>query len=325
MAIIALLAVIAALQARHFKLDASSESLVLENDAALRYYFAIDKLYGTEEFLIITYTPVGDLLSEESLTNLRALKKDILQLERIISVVSILDVPLLDSPRITLRQLRDKRTLATPGVDKQLAHREFIESPIYRKLLVSPDGNTTALLAYFKRDEHYFSLFERRNGLRDKRRELGRLTNAEAQNLRDASLAYKQYLATFLQTQGSDIAQVRAILDRYRDHAQIFLGGVPMITADMMDFIGRDISTFGIAAFCLIALIMWLFFRQARWVLLPLLTSGISVCLMVGALSWLDWRVTVISSNFISILIIITISLTIHLIVRYGELHADDP
>ncbi len=325
MAIIVLLAVIAALQARNFKLDASSESLVLENDAALRYYFVIDKLYGTEEFLIITYTPVGDLLSEDSLTDLRALKKDILQLERIISVVSILDVPLLDSPRITLQQLRDKRTLATPGVDKQLAHREFIESPIYRQLLVSPDGNTTALLAYFKRDEHYFSLFERRNDLRDKRRELGRLTGAEAQTFRDASLEYKQYLATFLETQGSDIAQVRAILDRYRDHAQIFIGGVPIITADMMGFIARDISTFGIAVSCLIALVMWLFFRKARWVLLPLLTSGISVCLKVGALSWLDWRVTVISSNFISILMIITISLTIHLIVRYGELHADDP
>ncbi len=325
MAIITVLTVIAALQARHFKLDASADSLVLENDAALRYHRAISKLYGTEEFLIITYAPVGALLSDDSLTTLRALKKDLLELDRITSVVSILDVPLLNSPRITLRQLRDKRTLATPGVDKQLAHREFIESPIYRKLLVSPDGNTTVLLAYFKRDERYFSLLERRNDLRDKRRELGRLTDAEAQTLHDVSLEYKQYLTSFLEIQSSDVARVRAILDRYRGHAQIFLGGVPMITSDMIDFIARDISSFGIAVTCLIVLVMWLFFRKARWVLLPLLSSAISVCLIVGALSWLDWRVTVISSNFISILIIITISLTIHLIVRYGELHADDP
>jgi len=318
------LALLAALQARYFKLDASADSLVLENDAALRYHRAINKIYGTKDYLIITYTPQGGLLSEASVAHLRALQNDLLQLERITSVVSILDVPLLNSPRITLRQLGDKRTLSTPGVDKQLAYREFIDSPIYRKLLVSPDGNTTVLLAYFKRDEHYFSLLERRNALRDKRRELGHLTDAEAQALHAVSQEYKQYLATFLATQSADVAQVRAILERYQDGAQIFLGGVPMITSDMIDFIARDISTFGIAVSCLIVLVMWLFFRKVRWVLLPLLCCGISLCLVVGTLSWLDWRVTVISSNFISILIIITISLTIHLIVRYGELYADD-
>ena len=200
-----------------------------------------------------------------------------------------------------------------------------MNSPIYRKLLVSPDGKTTVLLAYFQWDETYYSLLERRDDLREKKRKLGHLTEAEAQTLREVSDAFKRHLSTFLDNQSIDVAQVRAILERYRDQAQIFLGGVPMITTDLIDYIASDLSTFGIAVFCLIVVVMWLFFGRIRWVLLPLLTCAISVCLIVGCLSWLDWRVTVISSNFISVLIIITISLTIHLIVRYGELFTENP
>ena len=325
MVLIAAMVVMAGFQARHFKLDASADSLVLEHDEALRYYRAISKRYGSEDFLMITYTPIRDLWSADSLNTLRELKEDLLQLDRIESVVSLLDAPLLNNPRISLSELIEQyRTLATPGVDIQLAQQELVNSPVYRKLLVSPDGKTTALLAYFKRDETYYSLLEKRNALRDKKRELGRLTDAEAQTLRDASDAFKQYLTIFLDTQSRDVAKVRAILASYRGQAQVFLGGLPMITSDMIDFIASDLVTFGLAASCLIVVVMWLFFRRIRWVLLPLLTCAISVCLIVGGLSWLDWRVTVISSNFISILIIITISLTIHLIVRYGELYAEN-
>ena len=325
-AVMAVLVIIAGFQARHFKLDASADSLVLEHDAALHYYRAISKHYGSDDFLVITYTPSDTLWSSESLKTLKGLKEDLLQLERIESVVSILDVPLLNSPRIGLSDLSDPfRTLETPGIDLHLAQQEFLNSPIYRKLLMSPDGNTTALLAYFKRDDTYFSLLERRNDLRDKKRTLGRLTDAEAETLREVSDAFKQYLAIFLDHQSQDVTRVRAILDQYRGQAQIFLGGVPMITSDMIDFIASDLSTFGLAVFCLIVVVMWLFFRRLRWVLLPLLSCAISVGLIVGVLGWLDWRVTVISSNFISILVIITISLTIHLIVRYGELYAATP
>ncbi len=326
MALMAAMVVIAGFQARHFKLDASADSLILEHDEDLRYYRAIYKRYATEDFLIVTYTPSGELWSADSLKALKGLKTDLLQLERIESVVSILDAPLINSPRIRLRELADPpRTLEAPGVDIKLAQQEFINSPIYRKLLVSPDGKTTALLVYFKHDTTYYALLEKRNDLREKKRELGHLTETDAQTLRDVSAAFKEYHAIFLDTQKEDVARVRTILDQYRGPAQIFLGGVPMITADMIDFIANDLATFGVAVSCLIVIVMWLFFRRFRWVLLPLLSCAISVCLIVGCLSWLDWRVTVISSNFISILIILTISLTIHLIVRYGEFYAAFP
>jgi uncharacterized protein len=323
---IAVLMVVFGLHARDFKLDASADSLVLENDDDLRYYRATNKVYGSDDFLVITYTPVDDLLSEKSLAGLRGLKKDLTALERIESVVSILTVPLLESPKIKISDLGEStRTIETPSVDKELALKEFTESPIYRKLLTSVDGKTTAVLAKYKRDEKYFSLLEKRNDLREKKRNPGHLSPEEEATLKQVSREFKQYLAELNDIQDREIEQVRAILDKHRDRAKIFLGGVTMITSDMMDFIASDISTFGIGVLLLMILVMWLFFRRKRWVALPLLCCATAVWLVVGTLGWLDWRITVISSNFISIVIIITLSLTIHLIVRYGELHAENP
>jgi len=309
----------------NFKLDASSDSLVLENDADLKYSRKVNKAYGSDDFLVITWTPKTSLLSDESLTGLQRLKDDLLKVDRIEKVISILDVPLFNSPRITLSELSDNvRTLETEGIDKELAAREFAESPIYSKLLASPDGKTTALLAMYKRDDKYFDLLETRNDLREKKWD-GKLTPSEAATLKKVSFEFKQYLAEVLERQAREVQEVRAILDKYRDRADIFLGGVPMIATDMIDYIERDLSIFGIAVTTLMIFVMWLFFRSKRWVLLPMLTSAIAVWVMIGALGWLDWRVTVISSNFVSILMIITISLTIHLIVRYGELYAENP
>ena len=154
LAVVVLIVVISGLHIKDFKLDASADSLVLENDDDLRYHRKISKLYGSDDFLVITYTPFNDLLSKDSLDGIRGLKEELSKLKRIESVVSILDVPLLNSPRIKISDLEsNKRTLETPGLDKQLAKKEFIESPIYRKLLASPDGKTTSLLAIYKRDK----------------------------------------------------------------------------------------------------------------------------------------------------------------------------
>ncbi|SVA53279.1 uncharacterized protein METZ01_LOCUS106133 [marine metagenome] len=326
LALITLIIGVSGVYVQDFRLDASADSLILENDQDLLYHRAINKAYGTEEFLIITYTPFGELLSKDSLDGLRGLKEDLSKLERIGSVVSILDVPLLESPRIKISDLENnKRTLETPGLDKKLAQKEFTTSPIYKKLLASPDGKTTSLLAFYKRDEKYYSLMEVRDDLREKKRSKKFLTYEEEITLREVSLEFKKHLAHIQDIQREEIKKVRSILDKYRSKAKIFLGGLPMITSDMVDFIDNDLSVFSVGVFCLMVVSMWFFFRKIRWVALPLLCCVFSAWIMVGFLGWLDWRVTVISSNFISILTITTIALTIHLIVRYGELHAENP
>lgn len=304
----------------NFKLDASAESLVLENDEALHYYRAINKLYGSNDFIVITYSPFDDLFSENSLADLRTLREELSQLERVDSITSILDVPLLNSPNVKISKLStDIRTLETPGLDIELARREFLESPIYRKLLISLDGKTTALQVNLKRDETYFSLLNNRNRLKEKKLVSG-LTDEESEELKEAVRKFKEYHAVVIDRERQDIKAIRRIMDKHRDKAVMFLGGIPMIVADMIGFIESDLSIFGTGITIFLILALGFFFRKFRWIILPISCCIITALVMVGFLGFMDWRITVISSNFISILLILTISLTIHLIVRYRDL-----
>lgn len=308
-----------------FKLDASADSLVLEHDEDLDYYRAIRARYGSDDYLIITYAPKNDLFATETLADITRLKSELEKIERVESVVTILDVPLIDSPRVTVAQLREETpTLSTPGIDTELVRKEFQTSPLYRNLIVSEDGTTTALQVNFKRDETYLSLLEQRNTLREKRLHES-LTATEKGELDRVSTEFKRYTSALLDQEQQDIAAVRAILDRFRDNAEIHLGGIPMIVSDMIDYIEHDIRVFGIGVLCFMILLLTISFRKPRWVILPMVVCFAAGLGMVGFLGMMDWRVTVVSSNFISLLLIITLSLMVHLVVRYRELHSLNP
>ena len=308
-----------------FKLDASAESLVLENDNALEYYRKISKVYGSDDFLVITYSPFKDLMSNEVLADIKALSSELLKLDRIHSIDNILNVPLLNSPRVEIGKLAtDIRTLETLGVDRELARKEFRESPIYKNLLMSSDGKTTIIRVNFKRDQKYFDLLYKRNELRAKIKNKGFTSNDEVL-FNKAQEEFRNYHASVLDKEDKVIQAVRYIMDRHRDNAEMFLGGVPMITTDMIGFIEHDLKTFGLGVIIFIILMLSLFFKKLRWVVLPVGCCLITTAVVVGFLGLMDWRVTVISSNFISILLIITISLIIHLIVRYQDLNQSKP
>ena len=308
-----------------FKLDASAESLVLENDNALEYYRKISKTYGSDDFLVITYSPFKDLMSDEVLADIKAISAELLKLDRINSIDNILNVPLLNSPRVEISKLAtDIRTLETTGVDRELARREFLESPIYKNLLLSADGKTTIIRVNFKRDQKYFDLLYKRNKLREKMHKIGFTPEDQALFLK-AQKEFRDYHANYLDKEDKVIRAVREIMDRHRNNAEMFLGGLPMITTDMIGFIEHDLKTFGLGVIAFIILILSLFFKKLRWVLLPVGCCLITTLVVIGFLGLMDWRVTVISSNFISILLIITISLIIHLIVRYQDLNQSKP
>ena len=309
----------------NFKLDASAESLVLENDNALEYYRKISKVYGSDDFLVITYSPKKDMMSDEVLADLKALSDELSKLDRIHSIDNILNVPLLNSPRVEIGKLAtDIRTLETPGVDRELAREEFLKSPIYKNLLMSPDGKTTIIRVNFKRDQKYFDLLNKRNEFRAKIKTKDFTSNDEVL-FNKAQEEFRNYHASVLDKEDKVIQAVRYIMDRHRDNAEMFLGGVPMITTDMIGFIEHDLKTFGLGVIIFIILMLSLFFKKLRWVILPVFCCLITTAVVVGFLGLMDWRVTVISSNFISILLIITISLIIHLIVRYQDLNQSKP
>jgi predicted RND superfamily exporter protein len=311
--------------AGNFRLDASADSLVLENDRDLRYYRSIIARYGSDDFLVISYTPQRDLFAPATLADIKALSASLEQIERVNAVVSILNVPLVDSPRQSLGEMNNGvRTLETPGVDVQLAKREFLTSPLYSNLLVSPDAKTTALQVIFKRDQTYHRLLKQRNRLR----ELGlerELSAAEAAELDQATAAFDRHSAALSDQETRDIIRVRQILDQHRQAADLHLGGLPMIVSDMIDFIRHDLVSFGLGVLVFLIGLLTLIFRKLRWVLLPMLCCFGSVLFMFGFLGLVGWKVTVVSSNFTSLLLIITLSLCVHLIVQYNELFVEHP
>jgi hypothetical protein len=309
------------------KLDASADSLMLQGDPSLEFYRDISAEYSSEDFLLLTWQPPGPLLGDESLLPLRRMADELRLLEGVSSVVTVWDVPLLESPMVTLSDITSPDPLPSldkPGIDKDLVLRELTTSPIYADLLASRDGQLTAVQINLLRDDRYYELLAARDSLRIKRDDQG-LSAAEARELALAEQQFKAHTAAMLEAQGALVDNVRQIADKYRSHADIFVGGVPMIAADMVSFIASDLVIFGAAILGIMLFILAFIFRRVRWVVIPLATCSATVVIMLGLLGALDWRMTVISSNFVAVLLIMTLAISIHLIVRYRELHALEP
>ena len=308
-----------------FELDVSADSLILENDADLDYYRNIRARYGSDDNLIITYTPKEKLFSEPSLERLREFRDRLRDIDRVESVVSILDVPLLESPPISLDQFSEGAPmLEQPTTSRILASRELRESPLYRNHLLSPDGETCAIQVKLQHDETYQNLLQQRDRLREKRL-TSELTLEEADRLTLISDEFDHQSQQKEERESEVIRVVRATMDDYREHAELHLGGVPMIISDMMSFIRHDLAIFGFAVLAVLALMLLVAFHKIHWVLLPLLTAAATGIVTTGFLGMIGWPVTVVSSNFLALVLIFSLSLTIHLIVRYREFHSQQP
>lgn len=311
--------------ASNFRLDASSDSLVLENDQSLKYFREVVSKYSAAELLIVTYSPRGDLFEDDTLSDLSKLRENILKLDMVAGVNSILDVPLTQSPPVTLAELASApQTLLDDRTDRILARNEFQQSELFKNLLVSSDLSTTAIAVSLEADKVLGDLLTRRNDLR----ELRAAKNAAPEQLSELEQITLQHQARaqeFGERQAKLVAEMRALIDQHRDKAKLFLGGVPMIAADSVSFIEGDVVVFGGSALLVIILILAVAFRQIGWVMMPLLNCVATGFLMVCLLGLLNWPISVVSSNFLSLLLIITLSLNIHLIVRYRELAKEYP
>jgi predicted RND superfamily exporter protein len=325
--IILALLVALATQLDQLKIDASADSLVLEGDADLDYFRQVSANYSAESFLVVTFQPIGDLLGDESLATLKSLRNALRDVTGVSSVTTILDVPLLQSPPIALADIGEGEglpTLEDVGVDREMVRQEFRDSPIYAELLVSADGRTSAIQINLERDERDFKLLQRRESLRALAA-AGELTEQQEPELAEAERAYKAHAAISNERQSLLVEEVRGIVEEHRDRAKLFVGGVPMIAADMVSFVRSDLVTFGAGILAFMLVVLAIIFRLFRWVVLPLLTCIVTATVMLGLLAWLDWRMTVISSNFVALLLIITLAITIHLVVRYRELQLQRP
>ena len=285
--------------------DASAETLLLENDKDLIYTREINTRYEAPDFLVITYTPNAPLLSDESLKNLKSLKDDLESLDFVDNVVSILDVPLFKSPPKPLKELiQNIPTLETNTTDRTLAKAEFLSNPIYRDNLVGKDFITTTVVINLKEDKKFKTLLEKKNATKKP------IDIKEFKDYREIKRA-REHL---------DIKEIRTVIKKHSNDAQLFLGGVDMIADDMITYVKSDIKTYGTIVLVILVLMLYVVFREIKWVFIPVVISTASIIASTGLFGLLGFEVTVVSSNFISLQLIVTISIIIHLMVRYREL-----
>ena len=311
--------------AKNFELDASSDTLLLENDPDLKYLREVNAKYGSKDFLVLTYTPKDSLLAPNTISNLTNLRNDLANLSWVNNVLTILDVPLLKNNDDTLSErIKNFKTLSHKDVDKERGFEEIINSPIYKEFVISKDGKTSGILVYIKIDKKFSDLIKRKNNYLDKI-DKKQLTFEEKKEYKKFLKKYDNYKKLYNQKNHNKINEIRTVIEKYKDTAEIHLGGIPMIADDMMTYIKNDIVVFGAGVFFFIVFTLWYVFRSLLWVFVPLLSCFFSVSIMIGLLGLLSWKVTVISSNFIALMLILTMAMNIHMSVRYLQLKKENP
>jgi predicted RND superfamily exporter protein len=280
--VVALLVSCLAILAPQFRLDASAESLVIEGDQDYQRYLEIREKYGSDNFLIVMWSPPEDLFSPSSLKYLQGLHNSLTQLPAVDSVTSILNVPLLQSPPVTYRTLEESdHYLLDDDTDLAMAEKELTQGPLYPNLLINETATLTAVVANLNSSE-----------------------NAEEM--------------------AASIAAVRLVLSQHSGFGELHLGGVPMVAVDMLDFVSHDISTFGTVVALFMIVLLWISFGNWRWVLSVMILCVSSTAAALGLLTAMDWPLTVVSSNFIALALIISLSLGVHIVVRYREVAQAD-
>ncbi len=312
-------------QAKNFNLDASSDALLLEGDKDLKYLREINERYGSKEFLVLTYTPVSKFTDKETILNLQLLKSKIEKLTWVDSVITVIDVPLLKSTDESLMdRLKNYKTLAYPEIDRKRGFEEIVNSPIYKNYVISEDGKTSGIVVYLKKDERLAEYVKIKDKYFNQSIETG-LTKEEKHNYKVFLTEYEEYKNLYNLRNHQNINEIRDVINRYGENAKIHLGGIPMIADDMMSFIKSDIVVFGIGVFVFIILTLWFIFKNIKWVFMPLAGCATSVVIMIGLLGLVGWKVTVISSNFIALMLILNMAMNIHLTVRFLQIKKEYP
>ncbi len=286
---------------KDFRLDASSETLLIEGDPDLKYLQEISEKYGSKEFLILTYTPNEAMVSDSSINNLLSLKYKIQSLNWVHSVITLLDIPLLNSSDAPLQERLEKfKTLKDKDIDRERGFNEILSSPVFRNFVISEDGKTSGIIVNIKKNQE---------------KNLSSKSKKELEKYKD-QIKKQNHL---------NILEIRDVIKSYESIGKIHLGGIPMIADDMMSFIKSDIIVFGIGVFLFIVGTLWFVFRKLIWIIVPISSCFFSVIIMMGILGLLGWKVTVISSNFIALMLILTMAMNIHMSTRFLQLKENYP
>ena len=310
--------------AKNFQLDASADSLLLENDPDLNYLRSVNERYSSEEFFVITYSPKKKV-NAESLKELKKFVDEINNIKWVSKSISVLNAPLFESSDLPLiEKIKNIQYIVTPGIEINRALDELKNSPVYKKLIINEDATTFGIVVYIKDNKEYLSALKTNKDFLDKQQN----NKLSEKDLKDFE-AHNKILEKLKKEHNKNLEfyniEIRSHISKYKNIADINLSGIPMIADDLISFVKKDITVFGSGVFIFIIITLWFIFRDIRWVVFPLLSCFLSIAIMVGMLGYLNWKVTVISSNFISLMLILTMEINIHYVERYKQLQAEFP
>ena len=316
---LAIILIISATNIKNFTLDASADTLILEDDRDLKIFRNISERYKSSDFMILTLTDKNkNIFSSDTLRLIDTLSREIKTIQNIDSVTSITNIPLVTSSEKPLTELiNDIPNILSEGIDRDRAKEEILTSPIYKDLIISSNAKTTAMQLVIKKNESLSNALKQRNLLFEKYKEDKSIEDQYLQ----AKIKYQNLANKEKQKIKLLIREIRKVQSSYsNDRYEIRLGGIPMITDDMITFIKNDLINFGFGVLLFILITLVIIFRKFIWVAAPIVNCIYAVLFMIGLLGYMDWKVTVISSNFISLMLILTLSMNIHIIVRYRQI-----
>ncbi|CAO6131605.1 COG1033 Predicted exporters of the RND superfamily [Candidatus Pelagibacterales bacterium] len=310
--------------AKNFQLDASADSLLLENDPDLNYLRSVNERYSSEEFFVITYSPKKKI-NEESLKELRKFVDEINNIKWVSKSISVLNAPLFESSDLPLiEKIKNIQYIVTPGIEINRALNELKNSPVYKKLIINEDATTFGIVVYIKDNKEYLSALKANKIFLDKQQN-SKLSEKDLKEFESQNKILEKLKKEHNKNLEFYNIEIRSHISKYKNIADINLSGIPMIADDLISFVKKDITVFGSGVFIFIIITLWFIFRDIRWVVFPLLSCFLSIAIMVGMLGYLNWKVTVISSNFISLMLILTMEINIHYVERYKQLQAEFP
>jgi len=310
--------------AKNFQLDASADSLLLENDPDLNYLRSVNERYSSEDFFVITYSP-KKRINEESLKELKKFVDEINNIKWVSKSISVLNAPLFESSDLPLiEKIKNIQYIVTPGIEINRALNELKNSPVYKKLIINEDATTFGIVVYIKDNKEYLSALKTNKIFLDKQQN-SKLSEKDLKEFESQNKILEKLKKEHNKNLEFYNIEIRSHISKYKNIADINLSGIPMIADDLISFVKKDITVFGSGVFIFIIITLWFIFRDIRWVIFPLLSCFLSIAIMVGMLGYLNWKVTVISSNFISLMLILTMEINIHYVERYKQLQAEFP
>ena len=311
---------------KDINIDASPDSLLLESDPDLEYYREVHREYGTDEYIIVGYEPKDGLYTQETITFINQLTSQLLKIPGVSSVSSITNVPLLQQTyRDPEQGVTRFKNLITPEVNIVHAQREFLSSPLYANNLVSFDSKTTAIKVDIQKNEVLMTLLKQKYEVLD---------NIESDTTSDRTLPLvldkinreiPVQRAVINERYKEVLTAIRGLITKHESRGKFYLAGAPLLAHDIKIFVNNDIKIFGLTIIGIMLVVLFMFFRRLSWVILALSCAFLNVFLVAGLIGLFGLQLTIISSNFVALLIIFSITLSIHVIIRYQEVSSKNP